>query len=233
MLKAILIFVVLGLYAVALLVLPVLLWLITVAGCLITIGNIRWGDLWEKGKTLQEKEQCYVNLLARIIVVRTASLRVFYAVALVDLLLSTCIVMLLVSTSCPKPVVKGPSPVLPPPPQVAPSSWHAFNSGQSCADDNDIGAWIKEIADSVSKSTSRKGVSIASADVRPLGAARRSKHGNNIGLAFDRAQCVADGITHELSSRGIQVQIDVQVRNVRDRGKASVNDRVVTVEWSP
>ncbi len=220
-----------GWWAKALVALPILLWIITILGCLITLGNVRWGDLWKQG-THEEKERRYVKHLVSTVVVRTAMLRVFSAIALIDLLLNCFVVLLLVGTSWPKPV----GPVLPPPVQglkAAPPSWHAFNSGQFCEDDNDIGAWIKEIADSVSKSTSRKGVSVGSADVRPLGAARRSKHGNNIGLAFDRAQCVADGITHELSSRGIQVQIDVQVRNVRDRGKASVNDRVVTVEWSP
>ena len=224
-----------GWWAKALVAFPILLWLITVFGCLITLGNVRWGDLWDGG-TPQQREECYVKELVSTVVVRTAMLRVFSAIALIDLLLNCLVVLLLVGTSWPKPVDKDPSPIRPAPVQglkAAPPSWHAFNSGQTCADDNDIGAWIKEIADSVFKSTSRKGVSIASADVRPLGAARRSKHGNNIGLAFDRAQCVADGITHELSSRGIQVQIDVRVQNVRDRGKASVNDRVVTVEWSP
>jgi hypothetical protein len=224
-----------GWWATALVALPILLWIITVFGCIITLGNVRWGDLWKEG-TQEEKERRYVEELVRTVVVRTAMLRVFSAIALIDLLLNCFVVLLLVGTSWPKPVDKDPSPIRPAPVQglkAAPPSWYAFNSGQSCADDNDIGAWIKEIADSVFKSTSRKGVSIASADVRPLGAARRAKHGNNIGLAFDRAQCVADGITHELSSRGIQVQIDVRVRDVRDRGKASVNDRVVTVEWSP
>jgi hypothetical protein len=112
---------------------------------------------------------------------------------------------------------------------------YSFASGQICSDDtsDEIGHWVKGVADSVSKSAARSGISIGSADVTPLTPKLRGIYGNNVGLAFARANCIAERIENELVSRGIQVKIEPRVRNIMSREKASGDDRVVLVSWVP
>jgi hypothetical protein len=67
---------------------PFVLWFLTIAGCLIAVGNIRWGDLWKIANPVDAEED-YVNTLVKVVIVRTAMLRVLSAVALANLFLFT------------------------------------------------------------------------------------------------------------------------------------------------
>jgi hypothetical protein len=85
----------------ALFVVPAILWVVTIVGCLAAVCNIRWGDLWEpvrEGGTpphevdLERRAERYLEVLVSVVVARTAVLRFLAALSLVNFLFATCVV---------------------------------------------------------------------------------------------------------------------------------------------
>jgi hypothetical protein len=210
--------------------LPFALWFITIVGCLMAVGNIRWGDLWkakssDHGLTPEQAEANYVDTLVEVVVVRTAMLRMLSALALLNFVLSTLAVTYLVYQSLRQTPKPGPVIVS----NILESRIYQFPPGQACADDMD--GWIRDVSDSISRGASQTITLSTSADAMALKPSLRRKYGNNIGLAFARGTCVGDRIKKKLFPRGMQVETDVRVRDLSSRETPFAGDRTVTVTW--
>jgi len=210
--------------------LPFALWFITIIGCLMAVGNIRWGELWKAnicgtGSTPADAEEEYVNTLIEVAVVRTAMLRMLSALALLNFVLSTLTVAYLVSRSFTNPANKSQVP----PANVLRSRAYQFPPGQACSDD--IDGWIEDVVDSISHDSSRSATLSASADALPLRQFLRKKYGNDIGLAYARGICAGDRIKKKLFSKGWRVEMDIRVRDLSEKERSSASDRTVTITW--
>ena len=73
---------------------------------------------------------------------------------------------------------------------------------------------------------------IGSADAQPLSPAKRTKYGNNVGLALARAYCIAGQAQTTLAQRGVFLSTAVSVRSSGPIGP-SASDRAVTLRLIP
>jgi hypothetical protein len=80
-------------------IVPFTLWFMTIVGCLLAVGNIRWGNLEKNPSDLRTTEEEYVKTLIEVVIVRTAMLRLLTAIALVNFILISSAVAYLAYTS--------------------------------------------------------------------------------------------------------------------------------------
>jgi hypothetical protein len=228
-------------------------WAIIVLTCLTAIGNVYWGDLWEKTRDdggnplppredLEKREKRYARLLIGVLIVRSAALRVVSAVALINFLIAiVAVVRVLAAPPGPQPppppcvvcpaLSHTPCPACPshPPPVRLPSTSHLFAPGDACTASTQ--QWARRAASELAASGVTRGEVSASSDVQPLTRELRLKYGNDVGFAFERAKCVARLLEDELKGLKVHAPVTATVRNITTKTGPSEHDRTAIVEW--
>ena len=142
----------------------------------------------------------------------------------------------------------GLEPHTPPPPVPAVSAHVGFSvrfgPGQSCPTgrvkpfdilSNATGNFtsVEVLANIIREGGVSKLRIVGSADVAPLNEGAKRPYGNNVGLALNRAYCVAGDLQAALAEHQVYIGTEVSVRAPRDRRTAANDDRSVEIGLGP
>ena len=225
-----------------------LAWGFTIYLCVRSQSDAVWSDpvanprkepeIYDKHETL------WVRELIGHVVIRTARLRVAVATT-IGAALWLMLILSLTALSYRRPSAQASSGI----PTVsalndAEGFRVTFPVGAACPDERTLptssilggtiptGPLVDDLAAQLLSSGHRRLDVVGSATVQALGAQARSTFGNNVGLALERAQCVARILQTQLALKGIYVRTEVSVRRPEYLDPTAVTDRAVEVRVS-